>query len=148
MKIGVLLEVWRFMRCTAALMALALMAPSIETAIAAQQKNSSKETEDKTEKTEPKKATLRIQVLVVDPEKKQSPVENATVKIQGEDPFYVTDNDGKTETITVLPGAKTVIIQVSSVSCSVDVPVKGGNQDVKVLVEKLPEVTKPCRLQP
>ena len=132
MKIGVLLEVWRFMRCTAALMALALMAPSIETAIAA----------------EPKKASLRIEVLVVDPEKKSSPqdVENATVKIQGEEESYATGKDGKTQSFTVLPGAKTVVIHVSSVTCNVDVPVKEGHQDVKVLVEKLPQVK--CTLQP
>lgn len=148
MKIGVLLEIWRFMRCTAALVALVLMAAPVETATAAQRKDSNKETQDDTEKTVPKRVSLRIEVLVVDPEKKESPqrVENATVKIQGEEESYTTGKDGKTQSFTVLPGTKTAVIHVSGATCSVDIPVKEGRQDVKVLIEKLPEVK--CTLQP
>ena len=149
MKIGIPLEVWRFMRCTATLMALVLMASPIETATAAQRKDSSKETQDNTEKTEQKKTSLRIAVLVVDPEKIQSPqrVKNATVKIQGEEESYAIGKDGKTQSFAVLPGAKTLVIHVSGVKpCSVDLVVKEGHQDVTVLVEMSPKVK--CTLQP
>ncbi len=148
MQIGVLLEVWWFMRCAATLMVLLLMASPIETATGAQRKDSSKETQENTQETEPKKASLRIEVLVVDPEKKSSQrVEDATVKIQGEEESYATGKDGKTRSFTVLPGARTVVIHVSSVKpCSVDLLVKEGHQDVTVLVEMLPKVK--CTLQP
>jgi hypothetical protein len=148
MKIEVLLEAWQSMRCAATLMVLVLMAPLVEVANAAQQNNSSKETQDKTEKTEPKKATLRIEVLVMDPESKQSPqhVEDATVKIAGEEESYATGQDGKTQSFTVLPGVKTAVIHASGATCSVDITVKEGRQDMKVLVEKLPQAK--CTLQP
>jgi hypothetical protein len=135
-------------RCAAALAALVMVAPLTATATAAQRKDSSKEPQDETEKTEPKKASLRIEVLVVDPEKKELPqrVENATVKIQGEEESYTTGKDGRTQSFTVLPGTKTAVIHASSATCSVEIPVKEGRQDVKVLVEKLPEVK--CTLQP
>jgi len=130
-------------------MSLVLIAPPIETATAAQQKNPSKETQDNTEKAEPKKTSLRITVFMADPKEKQAPqrVENAMVKMQGEEESYLTGKDGKTQSFGVFPGAKTVVIQVSSVKpCSVSFPVKEGHQDVTVLVEVLPKLK--CTLQP
>ena len=141
------------MRCTAILMALVLMASPIETTTAAQRKDSIKKTQENAEETEPKKpepkrTSLRIEVLVVD-EKVESPrrVENATVKVQGEEESYETGRDGKTQNFTVSPGAKTVIIHVSGAKpCSVNLSVKEGHQDVTVLVEMLPKLK--CTLQP
>ena len=148
MNSGGCLELWRFLRGMAALMALVLIAAPMEAAIAAQGKDASKENQTDTGKSESKKASLRIEVLVADPEKKESPqrVENATVKLQGEEEPHTTGRDGKTESFTVLPGKRTVVIHASSVTCSVDISVKEGRQDVKVLVEKQPQLK--CTVQP
>jgi hypothetical protein len=148
MNVGGFLEQRRFIRCMAALMALVLIAPPMEAAIAAQDKDASKETQKSTGKSESPKASLRIEVLVADPDKKDSPqrVENATVKIHGEEESHTTGRDGRTESFTVPPGTKTVVIHASSVTCSVDISVKEGRHDVKVLVEKQPQLK--CTLQP
>ena len=152
MNVSGFLERWRFIRCTAALIALVLIALPMEAAIVAQGKDASKETQKDTQKdtgkSGSKKASLRIEVLVADPAKKDAPqgVENATVKIQGEEEPHTTGKDGKTESFTVPPGTKTVVIHASSVTCSVDISVKEGRQDVKVLVEKQPQLK--CTLQP
>ena len=87
--------------------------------------------------------------MLVDAKKKQSPqpVENATVKIKGDEDSYETGKDGKTRTLIILPGKKTIVIRPSGADpCNdVEVSIKEGNQVVTVLAE-MPTVK--CSLQP
>lgn len=152
MKTTALLRLGSVIWCAGTMMLIVPMVSLTELAAAAQREDSRKEAPENIKNSELKKpmsTTLTIEVLLVDPEKKQlrHPAQAATVKIQGDEESYPTDEDGKTRRLSISTGAKAIIIQPTGAKpCSVDVSVKEGNHTVTVLVENLTSVK--CSLQP
>lgn len=87
-----------------------------------------------------KQATLTIEVFVVDPPKKleRRPAEDATVSIVGVEERQKTNEKGRTVFVEIAPGRLELNIKVIGADlCKLqNISVPGGDQVVKVLVEK------------
>lgn len=130
---------WR----TAALAAAFAAAALTGGAAAAQRDVPAEETKKETKQPDSEKerrATLTIEVLVVDPEtkKERQPAEDATVSIVGIEDRYRTNDKGRTMRLEIATGKIALNIKVIGADlCKLqDVSVAGGDQVVRVLVEK------------
>jgi hypothetical protein len=137
--------------CAAAL-AAAVAAAALTGAAAAQRDVPAEGTKKETKQPDPgkgKRATLTIEVFVVDPEKKneRQPAEDATVSIVGIEDRYRTNDKGRTMRFEIATGKVALNIKVIGADlCKLqDVSVVGGDQVVKVLVEK--SAAGKCALQ-
>jgi hypothetical protein len=129
--------------CAAALVAAFAAAALAGGAAAAQRDVPAEGTQKETKQPDPgkgKPATLTIEVLVVDPEtkKERRPAEDATVSIVGIEDRYRTNDKGRTMRLEIATGKIALNIKVIGADlCKLqDVSVVGGDQVVRVLVEK------------
>jgi hypothetical protein len=141
MKTGGLLNLHRVMWCTATIIALLSMGSLTARATTAQEEPK-KDNQGNKEPRESKKTTVRIIVLLSDPNGERSgrPLANATVKIQGEEDSYETDENGKTRTVIISLGTIVVVIKpTGSAPCRVDASITESSQLITVIVDKLGE---------
>jgi hypothetical protein len=149
MKTGGLLKLQRVIWCTATIIALLSMASLAAPATAAQEEPK-KDNQKNKETGESKKTTVRIIVLTSDPSSGQPdrPLANATVKIQGEEDSYETDENGKTRTLIISFGTIAVVIKpTGSAPCRVDASITESSQLITVIVDRLGEKAA-CSIAP
>jgi hypothetical protein len=141
---------WRVIRLL--LVALLSTAPCSAPATAAQAETSAEEIQKQTGQKEPRKARVRVRVLLLDPKSKQPPrpLPKAMVKIVGEEGAPPdTDEEGMTPSLIISPRTITLVVQPSGAEpCPLELTVKQGPQTVTVLVELSPDLKCTLRQTP